>query len=455
MDKIRIQVPAYVNEILNAIHVGGHEAYIVGGCVRDALLGRTPGDYDITTSARPEEIQALFKRTVPTGIKHGTVTVLAGKEKCEVTTYRIDGKYADGRHPESVTFTASLEEDLKRRDFTINAFAWSEEEGLIDYFNGLEDLKNKIVRAVGEPTERFSEDALRILRAFRFSAQLGFEIELSTLQAAKELAGTLEKISAERIHDELIKLISSDHPEKMLDLYEAGITSVILPEFDALMHTPQQNPWHCYDAGTHSIKSMCAVRNDPVLRLTMLLHDIAKSVTRHRDDKGIDHFYGHPAKGAVMAEKILRRLKCDNKTIRRVTAFIRYHDFHVGTSPDAVRIRMVMHMLGREDFPLLLEVVDADNAAKAPDKTAGKEKEQERMLAMYHQVLESGDPIDLQDLAVTGADLLEHGIPEGRMIGILLEAMMQDVLTTPAHNTKEYLLAEGTLEMYLHYREDA
>ena len=230
-----IQIPEKVNKIIHLLQKNGYDAYAVGGCVRDSLLGRIPADWDITTSARPLEVKNLFKRTIDTGLQHGTVTVMMGKEGFEVTTYRIDGEYEDSRHPKEVIFTGKLEEDLKRRDFTINAMAYNDREGLVDVFGGAKDLENQIIRCVGDPSERFTEDALRIMRAVRFSAQLGFSIEEETKRAAGELAETLKKISAERIHTELVKLLVSPHPQYLKTAWQLGITRVVLPEFDAMM----------------------------------------------------------------------------------------------------------------------------------------------------------------------------------------------------------------------------
>ena len=254
---MRLTIPPKVSEILDILHSHGYEAYAVGGCVRDSILARTPDDWDITTSANPEEVKGLFRRTVDTGLQHGTVTVLLGEESFEVTTYRLDGEYEDSRHPREVTFTSSLQEDLKRRDFTINAMAYNRQEGLVDFFGGMADLQRKVIRAVGDPKERFSEDALRIMRAVRFSAQLGFSIERKTYEALRELAPSLVHISAERIQTELVKLLLSEHPEYLEAAWQTGITRVILPEFDAMMETPQNSPHHCYDVGHITPWKLC------------------------------------------------------------------------------------------------------------------------------------------------------------------------------------------------------
>ena len=326
MRDIEIRIPPGAARILRVLEDHGYEAFVVGGCVRDSLLGRNPNDWDITTSALPLQVKALFRRTIDTGLKHGTVTILMDGEPFEVTTYRVDGEYLDGRHPSEVTFTASLQEDLQRRDFTINAMAYSEKKGLQDLFGGLPDLEKGLIRAVGDPAKRFGEDALRIMRAVRFAAQLGYEVEEDTVQAMKELAPTLSKISAERIAAELEKLLVSPHPEKLKMAYECGITAVILPEFDRCMETAQNNPHHKYSVGEHTIVSIGNARPDRILRYTMLMHDMGKPSCKTTDEQGIDHFYGHQEVSAQMANDILRRLKSDNETRRSVSKLVRYHD---------------------------------------------------------------------------------------------------------------------------------
>ena len=283
---VKINIPDKAKDVIGTIMAAGFEAYVVGGCVRDSVLGRTPEDWDITTSARPEQVKALFPHTVDTGLQHGTVTVMMGREGFEVTTYRIDGKYEDCRHPENVTFTPSLREDLQRRDLTINAMAYNEEQGLVDIFGGMEDISEGIVRCVGDPRERFREDALRILRAIRFSAQLGYVIEEGTRKAAAELAPLLSKISAERIQTELVKLLVSPHPEYLRLAYECKVTAVFLPEFDKAMETPQRHPHHCYSVGEHILSSLGYVEADRVLRLAMLFHDIGKPEVMTADTDG-------------------------------------------------------------------------------------------------------------------------------------------------------------------------
>ena len=314
---IKILLPEKVNMIIHTIQAAGFEAYAVGGCVRDSILGRVPDDWDITTSAKPEDIKKLFKRTIDTGIEHGTVTVMLEAEGFEVTTYRIDGEYEDSRHPKEVTFTSNLREDLRRRDFTINAMAYNDEVGLVDIFEGISDIEKKIIRCVGDAKERFTEDALRMMRAVRFSAQLGYSIDEGTKEAIKELAPTLKKISAERVQVELVKLVTSNNPDYLKIAYETKITAIVLPEFDLCMETEQKNPHHMYSVGEHTLWSMKYVERDKVLRLAMLFHDMGKPEAITTDDKGIHHFHGHNELSSQITREVLRRLRFDNDTIHK------------------------------------------------------------------------------------------------------------------------------------------
>ena len=433
-----IQIPEQANFILEKLQASGHEAYVVGGCVRDALLGREPHDWDITTSALPQEVKEIFDRTVDTGLKHGTVTVMMGREGYEVTTYRVDGVYEDGRHPKEVTFTPNLREDLQRRDFTINAMAYCPSEGLVDLFGGREDLENGVIRAVGDPMQRFSEDALRIMRAVRFSAQLGYEIEPATLAAAKTLAPTLQKISSERLRDELEKILLSDRPDYLRKAYEAGITRQFLPEFDRCMETPQVNPHHCYTVGEHTLKGITLIRSDKILRLTMLLHDIGKPSCRTTDDRGIDHFYGHQDESAEMALGILRRLKYDNDTIRKVTTLVRYHDLSVRLT--APKVRKAVVKIGEDLFPLFLEVKQADLLAQSDYMRDDKQDKLDQLRTIYAGIVARGDCLSLKDLAVKGADIIAAGVAPGKKVGSILSQMLDDVLDVPEHNDKDYLM---------------
>ena len=433
-----IRIPEQVSTILAKLQESGYEAYIVGGCVRDALLGREPNDWDITTSALPMDVKRIFVKTVDTGLQHGTVTVLAGGKGYEVTTYRVDGVYEDGRHPKAVTFTPSLREDLQRRDFTINAMAYREPGVLVDLFGGQKDLADGVIRAVGEPVQRFSEDALRILRAIRFSAQLGYRIEDETLRAASELAVNLRKISAERIRVELEKTITSDHPALLRTAYEAGITAMFLPEFDQCMETRQNNPHHCYTVGEHILKSMELIRNDRILRLTMLLHDVGKPACLTTDEQGIDHFYGHQEVSASMAQAILKRLKYDNDTIRKVVKLVRCHDMQIRLTAPAVRKAVVK--IGEDLFPLFLEVKQADLLAQSTYQREDKQEILDEVKRLYAEIIGHGDCLNLKHLAVNGSDLVRMGVRPGREVGDILARMLNDVLDVPSHNDKDYLL---------------
>ena len=436
--QVKIVIPEQVNSILESLQKSGYEAYVVGGCVRDALLGREPNDWDITTSALPMEVKSVFPRTIDTGLQHGTVTVMLGGTGYEVTTFRVDGVYEDGRHPKEVTFTPSLREDLKRRDFTINAMAYNNESGLVDLFGGQKDLENGIVRAVGDPVQRFTEDALRIMRAIRFSAQLGYEIEPGTLKAAEILAPNLQKISSERIREELEKTLVSDRPELLRTAWAAGITKEFIPEFDRCMETDQINPHHCYTVGEHILKGVSLVRKDRILRITMFLHDIAKPICHTVDEEGIDHFRGHAEVGCNLAKTILQRLKYDNATIRKVTTLVKYHDTQIRLTEPSVRKAVVM--TGADLFPLLLEVKQADFLAQSTFQREEKQEKFDTLRAIYERVLERGDCLSLRELAVNGSDLIETGVKPGREVGNILARMFEEVLNVPEHNNKEYLL---------------
>ena len=452
---MRIQVPEDVKYILEKLNNAGYEAYAVGGCVRDSILGRTPDDWDITTSAKPEETKALFPKTIDTGIQHGTVTVMKNHVGYEVTTYRIDGEYEDSRHPKEVIFTSDLLEDLKRRDFTINAMAYNHlaenqiendiettkgrfKSGLVDAFGGIEDIENKIIRCVGNPIHRFEEDALRMMRAVRFSAQLGYEIETETENAIKVLAGNLVNISAERIQIELVKLLVSDHPDYLRTAYETGMTKVFFPEFDKMMETDQNNPHHIYSVGEHTLHALIQIRNDKVLRLSMLLHDIGKPESLQKDETGRDHFHGHPELGEEMARKILRRFRFDNDTINKVCKLVKFHDQKLSLKP--TKLRKAIVKIGPELFPLLLEVKEADMMAQSDYKRDEKERELEEIRKVYTKILEDKDCLCLKDLAVCGKDLIEQGMKPGKELGETLQKLFEYVLENPEKNNRENLI---------------
>jgi tRNA nucleotidyltransferase (CCA-adding enzyme) len=434
---MQIQLPVDVKYIINQLQEAGFEAFAVGGCVRDCLFGCVPKDWDITTSAKPEEVKAVFGHTIDTGIKHGTVTVMRSHVGYEITTYRVDGEYEDGRHPKQVSFTASLTEDLRRRDFTINAMAYNDEQGLVDCFGGEEDLKAGIIRAVGEPKERFEEDALRMLRAVRFAAALDFEIEEKTKAAVAELAGNLSKVSAERIQAELVKTLTSEHPEKFLLAYELGLTKVFLPEFDRMMETPQNNPNHCYTVGMHTIECLKETPRDKDLRLTMLFHDMGKPECRSTDEEGIDHFHGHPAISAERAGEVLRRLKFDNHTIDKVCRLCKCHDLRI--EPNRKAMRRAMANIGEDLFPDFFAVQRADVLAQSDYHREDKLNQIAENTRDYEQILADKECISLKDLAVSGKDLIEAGVTPGKEVGEILNRMLNEVIEHPENNEKSAL----------------
>ena len=431
---MKIELPRKVVLIIKNLQRHGYDAYAVGGCVRDSILNRKPEDWDITTSAKPEQVKRIFRRTVDTGIEHGTVTVLIGKDGFEVTTYRVDGLYEDGRHPKEVTFTSRLEEDLKRRDFTINAMAYNDDERLVDAFGGMRDLNYHLIRCVGDPKERFSEDALRILRAVRFSAQLAFPIEPETAEAIKSLAPNLEKISAERIQAELVKLLVSDHPERIQDACELGITKVVLPEWDDMVGVRQNTPHHKYDVAAHTVHALQNVKNDKVLRLTMLFHDMGKPVMKTTDETGRDHFKGHAIASEQIAKTVMKRLKFDNDTIRKVTKLVAYHDYRM--EPTGANVRRAMHEIGVELFPYYLAVRLADTKAQSSYERRGKLENIIQIRELYRNALRNKECVTLKDLAVTGTDLINLGIAPGKELGTLLNELLDMVIEDPAWNQK-------------------
>ena len=437
-NQISIEIPKKVSFILETIRRVDKEAFVVGGCVRDSILHRKPEDWDITTSANPELVKALFKHTIDTGLKHGTVTVMVEGEGFEVTTYRIDGKYEDGRHPSEVIFTPSLEEDLKRRDFTINAMAYSDRTGIVDLFGGLEDIKRSVIRCVGDARERFQEDALRMMRAVRFSAQLGYEIEEKTKEAIKELAPNLKMISAERIQTELVKTVISDHPDYLREAYKLGMTKVFMPEFDKTMETPQNHPHHQYSVGEHILHSMLEIPPRKELRLAMLFHDIGKPEVLEIDEEGITHFHGHETVSAEISKAVMKRLKFDNDTIDRVSRLVYWHGY--GTEADEKYVRRRMNQIGEDIFDDYLLAKRADTLAQSLFQRKEKLERQEAFKDIYLQILEKKQCVSLKDLAVSGRDLIEIGIAPGRHMGEILNELLDEVLDDPECNKREYLI---------------
>lgn len=447
---MEIHIPTGARKIIARLEQHGYEAYIVGGCVRDSLMGKSPSDWDICTSARAEEMMALFedKRVIPTGIQHGTLTILAEDGAYEVTTFRIDGEYLDHRHPKSVAFTRELAEDLSRRDFTINAMAWHPERGLIDLFGGVEDLRDRLVRAVGDPVQRFNEDGLRMLRMVRFATVLDFDYDPATYDAVRKQGHLLQYISKERIQVELNKILLAAHPARGLeDLYTLGMYPYIIPMMCHTVGFAQRGGHHFLDVFEHSLLAVGVIAPELVLRLTMLLHDIGKPfVWDSSESLSYDRFDDHAAVSAKLAGKILRDLKYDNATRKDVVELIAHHNDIL--LPDPVNVRRALARLGEVQTRRLVQVKVADLIAH---DLAG---EREKILALFaeisdviDEVVARGDCTSVKALAIGGQDMMALGL-SGRAIGQMLNAALEIVLEKPEMNTRETLLnwVRGNLE---------
>lgn len=408
---VRIALPKDVKHIIDVLMENGYEAYAVGGCVRDSILGRVPGDWDITTSALPMQVKGLFRRTVDTGIQHGTVTVMLGRNGYEVTTYRIDGKYEDSRHPESVEFTPKLEEDLKRRDFTINAMAYNDEHGIVDIFDGVGDLQRKIIRCVGNAHDRFDEDALRILRAVRFSAQLGFGIEENTASAAKELAVNLKRISSERIHTEFNKMLKSAHPDYFSVADAIGIMEIVLPEYHVMSAQDK--------AFVGALAKECACQL-PERYAAMLFMS-----GRYSEEGPAD-----------TAKRVLKRLKLDNDTINTASMLLRFGMLEI--TDDEPRIRHIIYETGDKNILRILDFRAAYEKCIGNDITDVR-----RMYDICNMIFERGDCVSLKNLAITGRELIAMGVPAGRQMGEILNSLLMLVLDNPQLNDREQLSKEA------------
>jgi tRNA nucleotidyltransferase (CCA-adding enzyme) len=441
-----IKIPDNVNIILNTLFNNGHQGFIVGGCVRDSLLSHTPKDWDICTNATPQQILEVFSsfRTIPTGLKHGTITVVVDDNFFEITTYRIDGDYSDNRRPDNVTFTANLDDDLSRRDFTINAMAYNNYVGLVDLFNGQNDLKCGFIRCVGNANDRFNEDALRMMRAIRFSAQLGFGIVLDTMEAIWRNAKLINNISKERIQQELNKIILSKNPNYIKDLDYSRLLNYIIPELSNCFGFPQNNPHHFYNVGTHIVLSMRQIENNLQLRLTMMLHDIGKPVTKIIDENGIGHFPEHSVISSQMAEKILRNLKYDNFTIEKVSKLILHHMDDI--RPNKRVIRRLLNNLGEDDLRNLFKIKNADALAQNLDEYQETKEILDQSEKVLNQIIAEKECFSMKDLAINGDDLKKIGFKEGRELGDILKNLLNLVIENPFLNSKEQLLNLVRLE---------
>lgn len=433
-----MDMPKNVDTAINLLQSAGFEAYAVGGCVRDSLLGKTPNDWDITTSAKPEDMKSVFAdfHCIDTGIKHGTVTVVIDGEPLEITTFRLDGEYEDNRHPKSVTFTSDLGADLGRRDFTVNAMAYSKMTGTVDLFGGQNDLKNKIIRCVGDPDRRFNEDALRILRALRFASALDFEIEEKTAQSLLKNCALLGNISEERIAKELLKLVCGKGAKRILTDF-APVLFEILPELQPMYKNSHDNPHHCYDIYEHTLIAVESIDPEPTLRFAMLLHDCGKPAVKKFDENGVAHFYGHQRISAEISAQILARLKVSNKFRDEILFLVSNHD-RWELYENTEKMPRYLSKFGLDGVLKLLKVMRADVLAQSPeyryrlDQIADAEEIAKNLAAQK-------PCLSLSELQINGRTLMDIGIPQGRKLGAVLAQLLDEVIDGVTKNTQEAL----------------
>lgn len=433
-----MDMPKNVDTAINLLQSAGFEAYAVGGCVRDSLLGKTPNDWDITTSAKPEDMKSVFAEfhCIDTGIKHGTVTVVIDGEPLEITTFRLDGEYEDNRHPKSVTFTSNLGADLGRRDFTVNAMAYSKMTGTVDLFGGQNDLKNKIIRCVGDPDRRFNEDALRILRALRFASALDFEIEEKTAQSLLKNRALLGNISEERIAKELLKLVCGKGAKRILTDF-APVLFEILPELQPMYKNSHDNPHHCYDIYEHTLIAVESIDPEPTLRFAMLLHDCGKPAVKKFDENGVAHFYGHQRISAEISAQILARLKVSNKFRDEILFLVSNHD-RWELYENTEKMPRYLSKFGLDGVLKLLKVMRADVLAQSPeyryrlDQIADAEEIAKNLAAQK-------PCLSLSELQINGRTLMDIGIPQGRKLGAVLAQLLDEVIDGVTKNTQEAL----------------
>lgn len=433
-----MDMPKNVDTAINLLQSAGFEAYAVGGCVRDSLLGKTPNDWDITTSAKPEDMKSVFAdfHCIDTGIKHGTVTVVIDGEPLEITTFRLDGEYEDNRHPKSVTFTSNLGADLGRRDFTVNAMAYSKKTGTVDLFGGQNDLKNEIIRCVGDPDRRFNEDALRILRALRFASALDFEIEEKTAQSLLKNRALLGNISEERIAKELLKLVCGKGAKRILTDF-APVLFEILPELQPMYKNSHDNPHHCYDIYEHTLIAVESIDPEPTLRFAMLLHDCGKPAVKKFDENGVAHFYGHQRISAEISAQILARLKVSNKFRDEILFLVSNHD-RWELYENTEKMPRYLSKFGLDGVLNLLKVMRADVLAQSPeyryrlDQIADAEETAKNLAAQK-------PCLSLSELQINGRTLMDIGIPQGRKLGAVLAQLLDEVIDGVTKNTQEAL----------------
>lgn len=434
-------IPENVKTILMKLNEKGYEAYIVGGAVRDYLLGKEPHDYDITTNARPDEVKAVFGYTIDTGLKHGTVTALIGGGGFEITTYRVDGKYSDGRHPDTIKYADTLKEDLSRRDLTINAMAMDIDGNIIDPFNGLDDLRHGIIRCVGDPDERFKEDALRMLRAIRFEGQLGFNLNKATKEAIERNCFDLIEISDERIREEFTKMLLSDHPKKaFIDVYETGMAGYIFPEFERIMECEHESPYHYASVGIHTLDAVEMTEKDSNLRWSALLHDIGKPVTKtYNVKKGYYNYLGHAEQSRKDAGLVLERLKFSNADRKEILDLIEMHDF---TARQNSKVRLFASIYGGDFIEKLGKLKYADSYCHAEQYRDALIAVNKKFIEQALSYIKDGTAIQKKDLKINGNDLKAIGL-EGKEIGDCIDELYQLCIKQPEYNTYDKLIRQA------------
>lgn len=447
MKGIKINIPDDVNNLIHTLQSHGYSAYVVGGCVRDTILNRPIHDWDVCTSATPDEMLEVFKdkRVIETGLQHGTVTVVENGMPVEITTFRIDGVYSDNRRPDQVSFTNALSEDLKRRDFTINAMAYNDEEGLIDLFGGLEDIKRRRIRCVGSAVERFNEDALRILRAIRFASQLKFVEQPEVSFEIHRQCESLKNISIERINGEFCKIASSDNFYGKLLLY-SDVFSLFIPELRHMIDFPQNNPYHAYDVFTHTIHAVkhCA-SEDLTIRLAVFFHDFGKPHSYQDGKDGIRHFKGHGKVSAEMTDEIMKRLRFDNATRNDVVELVYYHDATFEASKK--HIKRWLNKIGENQFRRLLEVRKADIKGQKPDYDKSRIENIRAIEILLDEILQEQECFSLKDLAINGNDVKQiMRLKEGKSIGFWLNDILGRVINGELNNEKEELISWMTAQ---------
>ncbi len=442
MNSPHLHIPPYARTVVDKLEQFGYEAYVVGGCVRDSLLGITPKDWDVCTNATPQEVLRVFRKfpVIKTGLKHGTVTVMVNHEPVETTTFRIDGEYTDNRHPDEVIFVSRVEEDLARRDFTINAMAYNPTRGLVDAFGGQQDLAAGLIRCVGEPDDRFNEDGLRIMRALRFAARFDFGIESETAYSIRRNRHLLENVSVERIYKELKGMLVGKGALNML-LAFPDVMSVIIPELTPSFGFEQNTPYHKYDVWTHTAYAVQAAPAEETLRLAMLLHDIGKPSCYTQGEDGVGHFYGHPDVSAEMAERILTRLKSDNATLHRVVTLVREHDNSFPTT--RAGMRRCIGRLGEDVVQQLFDIKRADHAAQSDYEQQQKAAVLREAALLIEELMEEEHAFSIKDLHINGRMLMSMGVPSGPELGRILRALLAEVQEDRLENSEQALAARA------------